>query len=264
MSDLIRAALITGSVQVIIGSLTMSVAISALNSWRRNALGTRQLELAEQCLQAVWRLDEHIKAARFLLIPGNLDEIKSNDRVRQIHTQSHERALAAMRACYVEFKELKNLLMLSEVYLGEFPKTRMPHTARFIKRMSYTTEQDYDEIIGQLLVCLMNISPDWLENIEVNESNIKEFDKSAEMFYGFAYEYEEDDYSVRLRVSRTAFERHVSRILRRRRLSHRFWEKLGNTVSDHYRNKFKPVTINQKPLRKFMEEQSKRAKGGKA
>lgn len=257
MNDTIQAALITASTQVLIGLFTMSVAVSALNSWRRNALGTRQLELAEQCLQAVWRLDEHIKAARSFLPPSSLAEIKSNDRARQVHMQLHEKALAATRACSVELGELKKLLMLSEIYLGEFPKTWMPNTARFFQKMSYTIEQDYDEIIGQLFVCLVHIAPEDLENVEINEKNTEEFDRSAEMFFGFMYEYEEDDYSVRLRASRTAFERHVSKILKRRRITNRFWGKLGNVVSDRYHAKFKPVMVNKKPFRKFLESRIK-------
>ena len=119
--------------------------------------------------------------------------------------------------------------------------------------MSYSLYQEYDEVLPQLLMHLMNVSPESLVHIELTSKSIDDFDKSANMFYGFMYEYEEDDFSVRLNVSRIAFERHIKRILKRQGLQDRFLDWMSHQAQDRYRNRFKPVTTNKFMRRKWLE-----------
>lgn len=249
MSDAIRAALITSSVQLTTGFLTLLVALAALNSWRRNTLGIRQIQLAEECLQAVWALDKDIKAARLLLAPMSVTEIKSNARIKKIYAKTHSEAWQAMGLCAKKVQELTRLFMLAEFYLGDFPKTKLPRTARFFNKIPYTLPEEYKEIVGQLCACLMNMSPEWIESTEVTQSYIEDFEQRANMFFGFIYEYEEDDYSVRLRISRILFERYMRSVLRRQNLVQRLSGKLWNLVEDGFSRRFKPVTKNKRPFR---------------
>lgn len=256
MSDAIRAALITGGVQLTTGLLTLLVALLALNSWRRNALGARQIQLAEECLQSVWKLDAEIKAARMLLFPGSLKEIKCSDNqlIKENYNKNHYNASIAMHSCIKNLKDLNHQLMLAEFYLGSLPKIKIPHAARFFGKMPYSLYQEYDEVIPSLLVCLMRTSPETIDSVEVTQESIDEFDKSANLFYGFMYEYEEDDYSVRLKVSRIAFERHIKRILKRQGLFDRILEKVSHLIEDNINSRFKPVTLNKRPIRKWLED----------
>jgi hypothetical protein len=77
-----------------------------------------------------------------------------------------------------------------------------------------------------------------------------EFDKSANLFYGFMYEYEEDEFSIRLRLTRTTFERHIRKVLRRRTISGRILDRITDLITDRLRRKFKPATVNKLPYSK--------------
>lgn len=256
MSDAIRAAFISGGIQLTTGLLTLVVAVSALNSWRRNALGARQIQLAEECLQSVWKLDAKIKSARSALAPGNIEELKNSDnpKIRENYNVKYRRALFEINDCRASLKNLNQQLMLAEFYLGDLPKTRLLHTARFFEKIPYSLYQEYDEIIPGLLICLEDISIDKIDNVELTQKYIKNFNKQANIFYGFLYEYEGDDYSVRLRISRVVFERHIKRVLKRQGLFDRLLEKVIYSAEDNYWYRFKPVTFNKFPHRKWLDD----------
>jgi hypothetical protein len=256
MTDAIRAALISGSVQIVTSLLTMTVALLALNSWRRNALGARQIELAEQCLQAVWELDEEIAATRRLLFPGDFERIKAEPEFLKRHTESYQRAYVAMRECLLKATALKKQLMLAEIYLGELPRTKFRGTTRFFNKMPYTIQDEYEEVLSQLLLALNRTSPAVIEQGGQSTTVKEEFDKSANLFYGFMHEYEEDEFSIRLRLTRTTFERHIRTVLRRRTISDRILDRITDSITDRLRRKFKPATVNKLPYSKYLADQS--------
>lgn len=245
MSDTILAAWITGGLQASSAITAIIAAWIALNSWRRHALGNRQVALAEECLQAVWNVDEKISDARLLLPPGDIDNNRSDTTARDYYVQRHRRALDAMRECYKAVKALKKLFMLSELYLGEFPRIEFQGTIREFQKAPYSIQREYEEIVGQLLVALMEVSPETIGVAALSEKETDDFTKSANLFFGFTYEYETDEYSARLKLARQTFERHILNVLRRRSFRERVVGRLDHWVSDRYWRKFTPVTINK-------------------
>lgn len=258
MTDAIRAALISGSVQIVTSLLTMTVALLALSSWRRNALGGRQIELAEQCLQAVWELDEEIAATRRLLVPNDIERIKAEPKFLKSYTENYERAYAAIRECLLKATALKKHLMLAEIYLGELPRTKFGGTTRIFNKVPYSIQDEYEEVLSQLLLALNQASPTGIEQIGQSTTAKGEFDKSVNLFYGFMYEYEEDEFSIRLRLTRTTFERHIRKVLRRRTISGRILDRITDSITDQALGKFKPATVNKFPYSKYLADLSPR------
>lgn len=234
LPDSVKAALVTGSVQVVTGSLTAFVAWYALSSWRRNALGSRQIQLAEECLQLLWTLDDEVKAARKVMVPQALTEAT---RFKDSYEQNRLKALDMIRSCFNSAKRFDEKVRLAEVYLGKFPSLKLPNTARTF-RIPYSTSSEYLEVLERL-ISLVSWKLDLSEYSKdvPNDAEIEEFSDSINMFSGFIYEYEEDDYSFRLRLSKMAFEHHISSILRRNTR----YERIYRTASFRFAKKFKPT-----------------------
>jgi hypothetical protein len=252
VNETIKAAWISGSLQASSAIAAIIAAWIALSSWRRHALGTRQIELAEECLQAVWTLDEEIADARRLLFPGDIETIKGDAKIRDYYVQNYQKAFAAVRECLAKQKALRKLFMLSELYLGVFPRVEFSGTTRFFGKMPYTIYGEYEEIISQLLSDLFKVSPNTIVCNDISAEWKETFDKSANLFHGFMYEYEEDEYSIRLRLTKNTFERHIKNVLRRRGMFERMLGRLENWISDRYHRQFRPATINKLPYSSYL------------
>jgi len=240
VTDAIWAAIITGGAQLIAGAFAILAAWIALSSWRRNALGSRQIQLAEECLQSLWRLDDQIKSARLLLMPHTLDEAR---RFREAYEQSRADAIQAIANCRESANDFKEKVKLAEVYLGAFPRTRLPDTSRRLG-ISYSVYEDFIEVVENLSSALRwKLSLKYVRDGELSLEAQEEFGRSANLYSGFFYEYEEDDYSFRLRISRISSEQHLSSILRRRS---RYERSLGiNRLEMRLAKKYKPVMVNK-------------------
>jgi hypothetical protein len=118
--------------------------------------------------------------------------------------------------------------------------------------MPYTIQEEYEEVLSQLLVELNRTSPAVIEQGGQSTTFKDEFDKSANLFYGFMYEYEEDEFSIRLRLIRTTFERHITKVLRRRTISGRIRDRITDSITDQIRSKFTPATVNKLPYSKYL------------
>jgi len=208
LGDPIKAAIITGSIQAISASATIFATWVAFRSWRRSTLGSRQIELAEECLLLLWGLDAAFKAARQHLVPIDIEEFEANARYNAFYKERHAKAWEGMKECKRLLDDLKNKFLIAEFYLGNFPHIRFSGETRFYK-MSYPIVGEYDELVGQLCVCLFNTSPQAVLETLSNKASQAEIEKSANLFYGFIYEYEEDEYSVRLKITRRTFERYI-------------------------------------------------------
>ena len=244
LTDPIKAALITGCFQLIMASATLIAALLAIGAWRRQALGTRQVGLAEECVQAVWALDERIRVARRILPPeslSSLSDVSASSRYKEVHG----RAMNAMRECLIASQKLEQLCRLSEVYLGDFPLTSFAGTTRLFPRSLYKPQAEYVEIVTLLLMDLDRVSPNRLEESRATPKGQDAFEKSSHMFSGFMYEYEKDEYSARLELAKRTFERHIKDILRRRGMVERVVSRFYMWIGDRFDRKFKPVTLNK-------------------
>ena len=246
LSDPIKAALITGSIQAISAIVTIFAAWAAFRSWRRTTLGNRQIELAEECLLMLWDLDSAINAARKSLIPLDFDAFKINPTYSVSYGERHNKAFEAIRECNKKLTELKDKFLIAEFYLGEFPSIKFEGQTRFFK-MDYPIVSEYDEVLTQLVVCLFDTSPQAVTENLTAKTDRSKIEKSTNLFYGFAYEYEEDEFSIRLKITRRTFERHLKKRLRQTSILTRAEEKITEAAMDRYRAKFKPATINKHP-----------------
>lgn len=254
MSDTIIAAFISGSIQALSASAAIFAAWVAFRSWRRQTLGNRQLALAEECLLLIWKIDASIKDARQTLFPVDLQAYSSNSRYKDIYEAQHKAAYEKIRGCLGMVNDLKHALLIAEIYMGELPRVKFNGETRFFK-MGYKIDMEYDELIGGFPLFLRDVAPEAAANSGMDEKARDKIIKSADLYYGFAYEYEEDEYSVRLRLARQTFERYAKKFLRQRSFLGRAGGKIDDLISDTLHRKFKPTTINKHPYHEKLSEQ---------
>jgi len=143
---------------------------------------------------------------------------------------------------------------LAELYLGELPKTKFKGSTRFFKKFCYNAQDEYMEICSQLFSSLIQTSPITIKQSTQSNASKDIFDKHMNLFHGFMYEYEEDEFSIRLRLTKKTFERHIRKVLRRRTISGRIIDRIKYAITDLSDRQFKPSTINKHPYSKYMAD----------
>jgi len=257
LSEPVKAALISGGIQLLSVCVATVAAWAGVQSWKRSTLGNRQIELVEENLLIVWKLDERIKAARMLLPPIDLEKFEGDGSYHRIYTERYESARARLKEAQETFEQLKRSLLLAEFYLGSLPRVRSSGETRFFA-MDYKIVDEYDEVINLLFSNLFTISSSWATGPKLEPEAKKDFASAMEMFYGFMYEYEKDDYSFRLENARRTFERHVRGWLCDRSLSTRTSERLNDAMLDRLEGKFKPTTTNKYPINEALRSVEKK------
>ena len=213
LSDPIKAAMITGSIQAVSATATIIAAWVGFRSWRRNTLGNRQIELAEECLLLLWTFDNIIKTARQILIPVSPEEFLHNQKYKAIYVENHKKAWERIRESSQALEMFKNKFLIAQFYLGIFPHVKFDGETRLF-RVDYPIAFEYDEIFGAFCTLLMETSPQAVEEALSKSSDWGKLEKSSNLFYGLASDYEEDEYSIRLRLTKQIFERHIKKRLR--------------------------------------------------
>ena len=246
MTDQIKAAFISGGFQIISAIIAILVAALTFNAWRRSTLGNKKIELAEKCLLDVWKLDKKIKETRMLAMP--LPVADSNSELPPAYLERRknlvEQAFNDLQECKKILEEFRENFLLAEFYLGALPGITFNGETRFAKKVHYSVPQEYDEIIRQLRVCLLDSNPD-LFPFWSSDSSLEKMKKQAHLFNGFMYEYEEDEYSVRLRRVKKFLERSMRDVVQPKGLMKGAALTIRDALSDRYDNKFKPVVINK-------------------
>lgn len=192
----------------------------------------------------LWSLDAAFKAVRQCLLPVDIEEFESNKKYCAVYGERHAKAWEEIKECKRLLDELKNKFLIAEFYLGSFPPVRFNGETRFFK-MSYPIVGEYDELLGQLCVCLFDTSPQTIVESLSNKNGQAKIERSANLFYGFMYEYEEDEYSVRLKLTKRTFERHIKARLRQTSILAKAGDKMLESAMDYQAAKFKPATINK-------------------
>ena len=248
LADPIKAAMITSSVQLISASATIFAAWVAFRAWRRSTLGNRQIELAEECLLLLWEFDATVKSTRQMLVPVDFEEFESNERYKVVYSKCHKKAWDGIRECGRTLGKLRDKFLIAEFYLGDFPRVSFKGETRFF-RGNYTIILEYDEIFGQFCSFLLEMTPQAVAEVLSQKSDRTKVENSANLFYGFSSDYEEDEYSARLKLTKQTFERHIKRRLRQTSIFTRTGETFSNTISDIHNKRVTPTTINKHPFR---------------
>jgi len=244
MTDPIKAAFISGGFQIFSAIIAILVAALAFNAWRRSTLGNKKIELAEKCLLDVWKLDKKIKETRMLVVPDltNISEMKPE--YLEYRKKRVDQAMNGIKESEDILEEFREKFLLAEFYLGTLPGIAFNGETRFAKKVRYSVPQEYDEIISQLRLCLVESNPDFFPSWAFGSSPEKA-KKQAHLFFGFMYEYEEDEYSARLRRAKKFLERSMRDVVQTKGLMRGAALKIHYALTDWYDDKFKPVVINK-------------------
>jgi hypothetical protein len=110
------------------GIATLIAAPMALTAWRRNTLGSRQVDLAEKCLTQGWRLHDEIVKARRLMpfvsyFPGYPDP--NTLQSRNTLLENKEKARAALGMCLQLYTEFGVTFALTEMFLGPLARVKI-------------------------------------------------------------------------------------------------------------------------------------------
>ncbi|MBC9178440.1 hypothetical protein [Pseudoroseomonas ludipueritiae] len=244
MDPTIQAAIYGGAVQ---GLATVGAAIFALRAWRHNTLGTRQVQLAEECLTLLWELDKSIKEARMAFPSGFSGQ--SNREIGPAYYISrapfYQDANIKFQNVRNNFRSFREKFILSEFYIGRMPLVSFKGESRWFK-MDYSIVDEYDELIGQLGLYLDEGLPDFLKTRTATPAEADKIARSNNLYFGFMYEYEEDEYTKRLNNVKNVCARRIRSILRKRTFFGSFIDFAGDKITDYLDSRFKPTMTRKK------------------
>jgi len=210
------------------GTATLIAASMALTAWRRNTLGSRQVDLAEKCLTQGWRLhDEIVKTRRLMPFLSYLPGFAGHNtpQSRKTLLENRDKASAALGTCLQIYTEFKVTYALTEMYLGPLAMVKSAGETTFFHHYAYRIPDEYEEIIGVLLVCLQKVLPGDDPDIEPTDEQLREQNRAGDLFFGFGADHIEDEITARLCNAKDALDRRMSFVLRRRRMIGRLIDK---------------------------------------